>query len=118
MVATQPSTTLEDNIVMRWHLKLAHMNKAAMIKMVKEDLADGMNGLSLDDFKKTPLKCITCEGAKAKRMSFKRQEGKRTTECGARVMSDVCYVGVTTPGGARYFQLVQDEVWRGDCTEK
>ncbi|KAE8966907.1 hypothetical protein PR002_g28224 [Phytophthora rubi] len=83
-----------------------------MKKMVKEGLADGMDGLTLDSFKKTPLRCIACEGAKSKRMAFKRQEGKRATECCARLMSDVCYVGITTPGGARYFQLVQDEASR------
>ncbi|OWZ02766.1 Integrase, catalytic core protein [Phytophthora megakarya] len=33
--------TLEDNIVMKWHLKLAHLNEAVMKKMVKEDLVDG-----------------------------------------------------------------------------
>ncbi|KAG3119069.1 hypothetical protein PI124_g4818 [Phytophthora idaei] len=104
--------TLEDNIAMKLHLKLAHLNEAAMKKMVKDGLANGMSGLMVDDFKKTPLKCIACEEAKAKRMSFKRQQGKRASECGARLMSDVCYVGITTPGGAKYFQLVQDEASR------
>ncbi|KAG3011954.1 hypothetical protein C6341_g16352 [Phytophthora cactorum] len=84
-------STLEDNIVMRWHLKLAHLNEAAMMKMVREDLADGMNGHTFEDFKKTPVKCMACETAKAKRMAFKRQLGKRAKECGTRLMSDLCY---------------------------
>ncbi|KAF4144275.1 Integrase core domain [Phytophthora infestans] len=84
--------TLEVNIVMKWHLKLAHWNEAALKKMVKEGLADGMSGLSLDDLKRTPLKCIACEEAKAKRTSFKRQQGKRATKCGARLMFDVRYI--------------------------
>ncbi|KAG2782344.1 hypothetical protein PC116_g9473 [Phytophthora cactorum] len=112
LMMTHPVETLEDNIVMKLHSKLAHLNEAAMKKMVKDGLANGMSGLTLDDFKKTPLKCIACEEAKAKRMSFKRQQGKRSSECGARLMSDVCYVGITTPGGAKYFQLVQDEASR------
>ncbi|OWZ05486.1 Retrovirus-related Pol Polyprotein from transposon TNT 1-94 [Phytophthora megakarya] len=33
--------TLDDNIVMKWHLKLAHLNEAGMKKMVKEDPVDG-----------------------------------------------------------------------------
>ncbi|KAE8996638.1 hypothetical protein PR001_g19800, partial [Phytophthora rubi] len=112
VMAAQSVETLESNVVMRWHLKLAHLNEAAMKKMVKARLADGMDGLTLDSFKKTPLRCIACEEAKSKRMAFKRQEGKRATEYCARLMSDVCYVGITTPGGARYFQLVQDEASR------
>jgi hypothetical protein len=27
-------------------------------------------------------------------------------------LSDVCYVGLRTPGGAKYFQLIQDEASR------
>ncbi|KAG6582973.1 Integrase, catalytic core protein [Phytophthora cinnamomi] len=115
--------TLEDNIVMKWNLKLAHLNEAAMKQMVREGMTamkqmvregmtDGMGGLTLHDFKKTPLKCIACQEAKAKRMSFKRQQGKRAKECGACIMSDVCHVGITTPGGAKYFQLIQDEASR------
>ncbi|OWZ12032.1 hypothetical protein PHMEG_00014866 [Phytophthora megakarya] len=41
--------TLEDNIVMKWHLKLAHLNEAAMKQMVKDDLVDGMSALTLED---------------------------------------------------------------------
>jgi hypothetical protein len=77
-----------------------------MKKMVQDVLADGMDGFTMDDFKKTPLKCMACEEAKAKMMAFKRQIGKRATGCGARLMSDVCYVGIQTPGRAKYFQLV------------
>ncbi|EGZ15981.1 hypothetical protein PHYSODRAFT_505484, partial [Phytophthora sojae] len=104
--------TLEDNIVMKWHLKLAHLNEAAMKKMELDGLAEGMNGLTMDDFKKTALKCMACEEAKAKRVAFKRQVGKRATECGARLMSDVCYVGIQTRGRTKYFQLIQDEASR------
>ncbi|OWZ07984.1 Gag-pol Polyprotein [Phytophthora megakarya] len=104
--------TLKDNIAMKWHLKLAHLNEAAMKNIVKEDLVDGMSALTLEEFKTTPLKCIACQEAKPKRMSFKRLQGKRSKECGARIMSDVCRVGITTPGGAKYFRLVQHEAYR------
>ncbi|KAG6598080.1 Integrase, catalytic core protein [Phytophthora cinnamomi] len=112
MMVARSIETLEDNIVVKWHLKLAHLNEEAMKKMVRDGLADGMDGMTMDDFKKTPLKCMACEEAKAKRMAFKRQVGKRASECGARLMSDVCYVGIVTPGRAKYFQLVQDEASR------
>ncbi|KAJ8566648.1 hypothetical protein ON010_g6474 [Phytophthora cinnamomi] len=112
MMIARSIETREDNIVMKWHLKLAHLNEEAMKKMVRDGLADGMDGMTMDDFKKTPLKCMACEEAKAKRMAFKRQVGKRASECGARLMSDVCYVGIATPGRAKYFQLVQDEASR------
>ncbi|KAE9286326.1 hypothetical protein PR003_g26349 [Phytophthora rubi] len=39
--------TLEDNIVMKWHLKLAHLNEAAMKKMVKDGMTDGLDRLTL-----------------------------------------------------------------------
>ncbi|EGZ24514.1 hypothetical protein PHYSODRAFT_418425, partial [Phytophthora sojae] len=60
-----------------WHLKLAHLNEDAMMRMVREGLADGLGGLTLNDFRRTPLNCIACQEAKDKRMSFKRQQGKR-----------------------------------------
>ncbi|KAE8987514.1 hypothetical protein PR003_g6650 [Phytophthora rubi] len=60
MMVIRSVETLEDNIVMTWHLKLAHLNEAAMKKMVLDGLAEGMNGLTMDDFKKTPLKCKWC----------------------------------------------------------
>ncbi|KAE8970245.1 hypothetical protein PR002_g27175 [Phytophthora rubi] len=103
--------TLENNIVMKWHLKLAHLNEDAMKRMVREGLADGLGGLTLNAFRRTPLKCIACQEAKDKRMSFKRQR-KRATECGACISSDICSVGITTPGGTKSFQLVQDEASR------
>ncbi|OWZ03191.1 hypothetical protein PHMEG_00025119, partial [Phytophthora megakarya] len=31
------------------------------------------------------------------------------TECYARLMSDVCNVGIVTPGCNIYFQVIQDE---------
>ncbi|OWZ10419.1 hypothetical protein PHMEG_00016737 [Phytophthora megakarya] len=104
--------TIEANLVMEWHLKLARRNEAAMKITVKDGLADGMDGITLDNFKKTPVKYMTCEEAKAKRMAFKRQIGNLASECGARLMSDVCYVGISTPGRAQYFQLIQDEASR------
>ncbi|KAE8983526.1 hypothetical protein PR001_g23423 [Phytophthora rubi] len=36
-----------DNIVMKWHLKLAHLNEAAMKKMVKDGMTDGLDRLTL-----------------------------------------------------------------------
>lgn len=78
----------------------------------KDNVADGITGLAMDDFKKTPLKCVACEETKAKRMSFKRQQETRATEYGVRLMSDVCYVKITTPGIAKYFQVIEDETSR------
>ncbi|KAE9074057.1 hypothetical protein PF010_g24832 [Phytophthora fragariae] len=112
MMDARTVETLKDNLVMKWHLKLTHLKVDAMKKMVQDGLADGMGGITTDDFKKTSLKCMACEEAKAKRMAFKRQIGKRATECGTRRMSDVCYVGIQTPGRVKYFQLIQDETSR------
>ncbi|EGZ09054.1 hypothetical protein PHYSODRAFT_525504, partial [Phytophthora sojae] len=63
-----------------------------MKKMVRMNMAEGMETLTLADFK-GQFRCIACQRAKQKRMSYKRREGKRQKECYARLMSDVCHVG-------------------------
>ncbi|KAE9211724.1 hypothetical protein PF002_g18442 [Phytophthora fragariae] len=109
MMVARTVETLEDNLVMKWHLKLVHLNADAIKKMVQDGLADGMDGIIMDGFKKTPLKCMACEETKAKRMAFQHQIGKRAEECGTRLMSDVGYVCIQTTARAKYFQLIQDE---------
>ncbi|OWY97744.1 Integrase, catalytic core protein [Phytophthora megakarya] len=96
--------------VLMWHMKLGHLNIQAIKKMVEMDMVEGMEELTLADFKK-PFRCIACQRAKQKRMSYKRHQ-KRQKECYARLMSDVCNVGIVTPGGNIYFQLIQDEASR------
>ncbi|KAF4137383.1 GAG-pre-integrase domain-containing protein [Phytophthora infestans] len=95
---------------MLWHMQFAHMNVQALKKMMHANMVDGIR-LTVKDFK-SPLKCIACQEAKAKRMAYKRHEGKRSTEYYKHLMPDVCYVGLVTPGGSKYFQLIQDEATR------
>ncbi|KAG3239214.1 hypothetical protein PI124_g15835 [Phytophthora idaei] len=95
---------------MRWHMKFAHFNGQALKQLVLKDIATGFDSLKASDFDK-PLKCISCQMAKQKRRSYGRHE-KRSKVCYERLMSDVCYVGLETTGGNRYFQLVQDEASR------
>lgn len=60
--------------------------------------------IKASDFEK-PLKCISCQMTKQKRNSYKRHE-KCSKVRFERLMSDVCYVGLETIGGNRYFQLI------------
>ncbi|OWZ17904.1 Retrotransposon protein, Ty1-Copia subclass [Phytophthora megakarya] len=92
--------------VLMWHMKLGHLNIQAIKKMVELDMVEGMEALTLKAFR-----CIACQQAKQKRMSYKRLQ-KRRKECYARLMSDVCNVGIVTRGGNIYFQLIQNEASR------
>ncbi|KAG2937463.1 hypothetical protein PC115_g4199 [Phytophthora cactorum] len=96
--------------VMRWHMNYAHLNGQALKQLVLKDMAMGLEGLKASDFDK-PLNCISCQMTKQKRRSYKRHD-KCSKLCYERLMSDVCYVGLETTGGNRYFQLVQDEASR------
>ncbi|KAG2896134.1 hypothetical protein PC117_g23078 [Phytophthora cactorum] len=107
--------------VMRWHMKFAHLNGQALKQLVLKDMATGFDSLKASDFDK-PLKCISCQMTKQKRRSYGRHEKrskvcygrheKHSNVCYERLMSDVCYVGLETTGGNRYFQLAQDEALR------
>ncbi|POM60716.1 Gag protein [Phytophthora palmivora] len=107
--AASPSPNQDKLLV--WHMRLGHLNVQAIKKMVELDMVTCMDTLTLADFKK-PFRCIACQRAKQKRMAYKRQQEKRRKECYARLMSDVCHVGILTPGGNIYFQLIQDEASR------
>lgn len=96
--------------LMVWHMRFGHPNLETMKRMVRMGMFDGLD-LTLADFK-TPFRCIACQRAKQKRMSFKRHYGKRQKRCCARLMSDISPVGILTPGGNLYFQLVEDEASR------
>ncbi|POM62865.1 LOW QUALITY PROTEIN: Uncharacterized protein PHPALM_27926 [Phytophthora palmivora] len=100
----------EDKLL-RWHMRFANQNVEAMKTMVRKNMGEGMESLTLNDFNGR-FRCIVCQCAKQKRRSYKRQQGKRQKESNARLSSDVCHVGVLTPGGNIYCQLVQDEASR------
>ncbi|KAG3001467.1 hypothetical protein PC121_g20097 [Phytophthora cactorum] len=99
---------------MRWHMKFSHLNGQALKQLVLKDMATGFDSLKASDFDK-PLKYISCQMDKQKRRSYGHHE-KRSKVCYERLMSGVCYVGLETTGGNRYFRLVQDEAsiykWR------
>ncbi|GMF22868.1 unnamed protein product [Phytophthora fragariaefolia] len=105
------TSTPKENKLLLWHMRFAHQNVEALRKMVQMKMVEGMESLSLTDFR-GQFRCIACQRAKQRRMAYKRQQGKRHKKCYARLMSDVCHVGVLTPGGNLYFQLVQDEASR------
>ncbi|KAE9337597.1 hypothetical protein PF008_g12458 [Phytophthora fragariae] len=86
------------------------MNTQALRQAFEANVVDGMD-LKACDFEQ-PLKCIACAVAKAKRMACKRHSGKRPKMPYERLMSDVCYIGLQTPGKTKYFQLIEDEASR------
>ncbi|KAE8987962.1 hypothetical protein PR002_g21906 [Phytophthora rubi] len=61
---------------------------------------------------KKKFSCLTCMGAKRKRMSYKASATEKRTKINyERLMSDVCDMQKYLPGVSnyRYFQLIQDE---------
>ncbi|POM77640.1 putative transposable element [Phytophthora palmivora] len=102
---------MNNSKLLLWHMRFAHQNIEAMRKMVESEMVKGMESLTVADFEK-PFHCLACQRAKQRRKAYKRQQGKRKKECFARLMSDISPVGVWTPGGNFYFQLIQDEASR------
>ncbi|KAE9029193.1 Retrovirus-related Pol polyprotein from transposon TNT 1-94 [Phytophthora rubi] len=101
----------KEDMIPRWHMRFAHLNGPALKKMAELHMVDRLTRVAASDFNKR-IDCHACHLAKQKRMAYRRQPGKRQQDIGARLMSDVCYVGIETPGGAKYFQLVHDETSR------
>ncbi|KAE9295625.1 hypothetical protein PF008_g24214 [Phytophthora fragariae] len=95
--------TPKNNKLLTWHMRFAHQNVEAMKLMIKKKMILGVDSLTMEDFKE-PFRCIACQRAKQKRMSFRRKRAKRQKVCYARMMSDISPVGVLTPGGNLYFQ--------------
>ncbi|POM77091.1 Rve domain containing hypothetical protein [Phytophthora palmivora] len=105
------TSKMNNSKLLLWHMRFAHQNIEAMRKMVEREMVKGMDALTVADFEK-PFHCLACQRAKQRRKAYKRQQGKRKKECFARLMSDISPVGVWTPGGNFYFQLIQDEASR------
>ncbi|POM77284.1 Hypothetical protein PHPALM_5355 [Phytophthora palmivora] len=76
--AASPSPNQDKLLV--WHMRFGHLNVQAIKKMIELDMVEGMDTLTLADFKK-PFRCIACQRAKQKRMACKRQQEKRRKEC-------------------------------------
>lgn len=101
----------KEDIILRWHMRFAHLNGPALKKMAELHMVEGLTRVTASDFN-TRIDCHACRVAKLKRMSYRRQHDKCQQGVGARLMSDICYVGIQTSGGAKYFHLVHDEASR------
>ncbi|KAE9325569.1 hypothetical protein PR003_g16449 [Phytophthora rubi] len=96
--------------LMRWHERLGHLNVATIKGMLDRGVVTGME-IPPELFKKK-FSCLTCMGAKRKRMSYKASATEKRTKINyERLMSDVCDMQKYLPGVSnyRYFQLIQDE---------
>ncbi|OWZ03367.1 LOW QUALITY PROTEIN: Integrase, catalytic core protein [Phytophthora megakarya] len=79
----------------RWHLRLGHLNSPAIQRMVRDEVATGMeatSGQTVD----TNSPCWSCKAAKMIRMSYKKTD----------------YVNEITYDGYKHFQFVQNEASR------
>lgn len=93
-----------------WHARLAHAHSSTMKGMVRRQTVDGL-GLGRYELK-TDLECLTCECAKMKRMSFKNTRPYRATRPFERVLMDLAFSTVESPGGVTMILHVLDEATR------
>ncbi|GMF18665.1 unnamed protein product [Phytophthora fragariaefolia] len=82
------TSTPKENKLLLWRMRFAHQNVEALRKMVQMEMVEGMESLSLNDFR-GQFHCIACQRAKQRRMAYQRQQGKRHKKCYARLMSDL-----------------------------
>lgn len=90
-----------------WHRRFAHLHEAAIVAMAACNVVDG---LTLHN--RSCTECYPCLLAKAKRMSYHHTQSTRATSKCSKFMTDLCYVGVPTVLGKKYFQLIEDEYTR------
>lgn len=88
----------------QWHRRLGHINVAAIKKMCKNQIVDGIDFSDEKNFF-----CEECQYGKMKRSSHP-SSGIRNAENGQYIHADLCgpmeEIGI---GGVRYFLLLKDE---------
>lgn len=107
--STKLTKSNENNNMMSWHKKLAHMNENDMKIAQRNDI---LQGLSFD--KNESVKdCETCIKGKMSRLPFPKREEQRTTEVLEIIHSDVFGpVKVPSHNGAKYFVTFTDDYSR------
>jgi hypothetical protein len=89
-----------------WHQRLGHVNNKTILKMSKENAA---NGLKIEETSNPPTLCHGCILGKMHRSSFPN-ERTRKNHVGDLIHSDVCGPMQTmSPGKSRYYVLFKDD---------
>jgi transposase InsO family protein len=93
-----------DNDAWRWHERFGHLNFEALRQLASKEMVRGMPHVDrVEQF------CDTCVLTKLWRLPFPRQASFRAKEKLELVHGDLCGpVPPATPGGRRYFLLVDD----------
>ncbi|OWZ15495.1 Integrase, catalytic core protein [Phytophthora megakarya] len=104
------TTTFMNAKLMMWYVRFAHQYLEAMRKMVQMSMVDGMESLTFEDFNLFSVLPVSARNRNGDRTGDKKENVRQNAY--ARLMSDVCSVGITTPGGNHSFRLIQDETSR------
>jgi len=78
----------------QWHLRLGHLGKSTLIKMMAQGLVDGMPRIPQSALDKVNFFCNVCAEAKHNRMSYRRRTGSRASCFGHTIHSDTMEVEV------------------------
>ena len=78
-------------MVQLWHQRLNHLSLQPMLRLRREDLADGAVDLPLGSHvSQSKLPCGACAAGKSHRENVSRKAGHRATRCLELVHSDIC----------------------------
>ena len=78
-------------MVQLWHQRLNHLSLQPMLRLRREDLADGAVDLPLaSHVSQSKLPCDACAAGKSHRENVSRKAGRRATRCLELVHSDIC----------------------------
>ena len=73
-----------------WHVKLGHLNKEAVIKMMLNQLVKDIPLAPAHELRKIDFFCKVCAETKSKRMSYTGKKGTRSSEALHTVHMDTC----------------------------
>lgn len=109
-----PGRTNAAALLQEWHIKLGHIHKDILIKMMSDQLVKGMPKLSKKACKGIPFFCQTCAEMKMRRMSFRNTIGMRDKRPVSTVHMDtngpMKLLGIYgTIANAKYFVTVIDD---------
>lgn len=113
-VAVAEEEATRDSDLTLWHERLAHVNRATIVRMKKHSSVTGLESSNFNvDPKASDRKVINCESccqAKHARQPIPLSTRARAEEVGQALHVDICGpIGTATLSGAKYITVFKDE---------
>ena len=94
-----------------WHLKLGHLNKQSLIKLISKRLVEGLPFVPSSLLNKVPFFCKVCAESKHNRMTYKNKTGSRPDKFFHTIHSDTMQVEIPgTYGNLTKIKYIQNFV--------